>query len=711
MPIVVWMWWRNSSSAARIRRWRGEWRSGLHRFRVVCGVVAVGAALVSAASAPAHAASPAPKTSPAVAKNLLAGNNAVFSTGIGTWTNFSNATLQWAPTSGEGGSGALAVTANGPNMAVASGSFGAGGLTFASAGQIYSGSIAAESPGGPQSMQPVLSFYTAAGSVISAVFGPDTTVGASQWAPLSPALAIAPQNTAYVQLGVVVYAGAGSTAVFDDAWVEQAGMATTPAVVGPLATLGNQIVQSNGKPLTLRGVVLNGLEDDPSSPAVTQRAVLQAKTWGASIVRLPLGEQFWLPSNCDYAPGYAATVSQVVNWITSLGMVALLDLHYNTVNGCETGTPHNMADEAQAPTFWSQVAAQFASNPLVAFDLYNEPHDISDAVWLNGGPTTDSYPPSETYLAAGMQQLYNTVRATGANNLVFISGNNWANTVPSQLVQGQNIVYAAHVYDCLTVTACQANLPADYDPSPILSHWVTLSSSIPVMVTEFGWPSEDSGTFDANVISYAASRGWGWIAFAWEDTQYPSGWDVNAGFPSSGPVEPAPLGIPVLCAFVAASSGVSPCTAPSFSTSSASTTQNSPSKTTSALIPSDGSNLTGTGLRSTTVGVLGPGLAGGSSGSCKSSCGSGGGSGSGPRLERAGTGRPLNGTAASPSGLSVTCILAGLVAVLAVTSRRGRRLARSTVVPLWVRVRTASRWLTGGGQGATGLGDVGALPG
>jgi hypothetical protein len=50
--------------------------------------------------------------------------------------------------------------------------------------------------------------------------------------------------------------------------------------------------------------------------------------------------------------------------------------------------------------------------------------------------------------AAGMQQLYDAIRGQGALNLVFVSGNDWASTPPpaSSLVQGFNLVYAAHEY-------------------------------------------------------------------------------------------------------------------------------------------------------------------------------------------------------------------------------------------------------------------------
>jgi hypothetical protein len=468
-------------------------------------------------------------------------------------------------------------------MGVLSGSASNGGLTPAVPGAVYSGSARAEMPAGTQQVEPILAFYDSSGKVITGSFGGLSSVGPTGWTQLAPAVGVAPAGTASVALGLIDYGAiSGMSIVFDNAWIEQSA-AATHSVAGPLHTSGNQILDANSAPVTLRGVVLYGLEQASTLWQVTQQAVIEAKAWGANFVRLPLGEQLWLSSNCDYSPTYHAMVSQVVNWITSLGMVALLDLHFNTVNGCEAGAPHNMADAAQAPTFWQQVASQFSSNPLVAFDLYNEPHDISDSVWLNGGQTTDIFGPLETYQAAGMQQLYDAVRSTGAQNLVFISGNNWASTVPANLVRGTNIVYGAHAYTCPdnAPPACLNLNPSD--PSPILNNWLGLSASTPVMVTEFGWPSQSDGTYNSNVISYAESKGWGWAAFAFEDTQNSTKWDLTAGWFNGLTAEPAPSGMPVLCGLVAPSAGYSPCTPPTFSSTSTTTTSSSSTTSTTAL--------------------------------------------------------------------------------------------------------------------------------
>jgi hypothetical protein len=437
------------------------------------------------------------------------------------------------------------------------------GATHVAPGNLFAASASVEAVGVSQSVETILAFYNSSGQGINAVFGPATTEPPGGWATPTAVSGVAPTNAASVVFAIEVQSDTtGEITYVDDAWITTSPSGSAP-VSGPLHTSGNQILDANGNPVLFHGVNLNGLEASAAASGVTYDAVEQAKAWGANFVRVPLGEQFWLSSNCDYVPSYASTVDQVVNWITSLGMVAMLDLHFNTVGGCEAGSQHDMADEAQAPTFWSQVAARYASNPLVAFDLYNEPHDISDAVWLNGGTVTDVDSPNQKYIAAGMQQLYDTVRATGATNLVFISGNNWANTVPATLVAGTtNVVYAVHAYTCPDSAPPNCSSSSPYDPSPILDNFLALSSSMPVMVTEFGWPSKYDGTYIANVISFAQSHGWGWSAFTFDEDQYSTNWDLADSWLVDGTAEPAPSGMPVLCGLEADNQSVPLCTAP-----------------------------------------------------------------------------------------------------------------------------------------------------
>ena len=526
------------------------------RVKYILVVGAAAAVVVAGAltSGPAHAQTSS-HTSTAAATtgpNLLTGNQATFSGTTGGWVG-SNAVL----TPGLIGP-ALQVTASALSWVSAWSALPPSGTpTPATPGTKYTGDANVEVNLPSPSIGDGLVFFNSAGTMLTAVWGQAVIPTSSTWTTLPQVAATAPSSTAYVAFGVISW-----TALMGQDFLLQSpalraitAPAVAPSVVGPLHTSGNQIIQANGQPVTLRGVVMPGLEQSGTlaGTGVSKQAVVEAKAWGANFVRVPLGEQFWLSSNCNYVPSYISTVDQVVKWITSLGMVALLDLHTNTVDGCEAGGPHNMADEAQAPTFWSEVASRYGDptspeyNPLVAFDLYNEPHNISDAVWLNGGETTDSYG-RQTYEAAGMQQLYNAVRAAGSKNLVFLSGTNWANTPPSSLVKGDNIVYAVHYYTCESDLPPACTSPDPYDPAQDLSKWVSLSATQPIVVTEFGWPSQGSGTYDLNVIEYAASHGWGWSAFAWEDRQYPTQWDLTLSWLGDGTAEPSASGTPVFLA-------------------------------------------------------------------------------------------------------------------------------------------------------------------
>ncbi len=194
--------------------------------------------------------------------------------------------------------------------------------------------------------------------------------------------------------------------------------------------------------------------------------------WGLNVVRISLTDSYWLSDDTADGCGqpYIAEIDTLVNMVTAEGMIADLDLHYgidgyspattspadlpcvaNTSAGqgsiTEAGQPTllPMAD-AYAPAFWSDVSERYGDpsstyyNPLVMFDLYNEP-DLTrythiengvDAVqlWQNGGYvlSNDSnvYGSGYYYQAAGMDQLYEAVRNPAAgvtvDSPVIVSG-------------------------------------------------------------------------------------------------------------------------------------------------------------------------------------------------------------------------------------------------------------------------------------------------
>jgi hypothetical protein len=481
--------------------------------------------------------------------NLLGGSPSSFNGTTGSWIGLGG-NVTWVRSPATTAAGALeASAASAQAMWMWSGSSQSGGLVRAAPGTVYRATASVQSTGVPVLVQPVVGFFDAAGSYLASVWGQGSPVGAGSWTPLAPALGIAPAGTSFVALGLLVYSNTPGPAVF----MERPALTATAApgatrVVGPLRVAGNRVVQSNGAPVVLRGTELYGLDSSASPSTVSATAVAAAWSWGANMMRVALGEQLWLGSSCHYDPGYASAVDRAVQSITQMGMVALLELQDSSLgSGCPPGGPHDMADDPGSTQFWSQVAARYGSNPLVAFDVYNEPHDISDAVWLNGGQATEGL--GTTYQAAGMQQLVTAVRATGAQNLIVVSGNNWGNTVPATLVAGTNVVYSVHAYTCPGAAPPACTDPTPTDPSRLLGQWVGVGASFPVMVGEFGWPSTADGTYVRNVIAFATAHGWGWNAFAWVANPP---WGLLASTPATGPYEPSPSGMPVLAALTGA---------------------------------------------------------------------------------------------------------------------------------------------------------------
>ncbi len=267
---------------------------------------------------------------------------------------------------------------------------------------------------------------------------------------------------------------------------------------------------ADGRAYLFHGVNRPSLEYSRSGDHLSAHDFLVMASWGANVVRMGLNQDFWLASSPQFDPNYANVVDSAVAWAEAAGMDVILDLHWSDqgiLGSCKTtDCKQEMADDNSVP-FWAQVAARYRNDGRVLFELYNEPHDVSWDVWKSGGVV------GAGFHAVGMQQLYDTVRGTGANNLVVIGGLDWAydlSGVPANRIDGYNIVYATHPYN----TAQRQ--PATWDSS-----WGFLTATDPVIATEFGNLNDPSCTNDyaSAVIQYADAHQAGWTAWGW----YPGG--------------------------------------------------------------------------------------------------------------------------------------------------------------------------------------------
>ena len=257
-----------------------------------------------------------------------------------------------------------------------------------------------------------------------------------------------------------------------------------------LRVKGNQVLNSKNQPVLLRGVNAACLEWTCDCNGMILETVRVAiDDWNVNIIRLPLSQDRWFgkaPEQNDLGVAYRALVKEVVDLCSSKGCYILLDLHWSDVNewGQNIGQ-HSMPDR-NSIIFWKDFAPIYANNPAVLFDLYNEPHDVSWDVWLNGGMITDrpNRPglAAKKYEAVGMQEMLDTVRATGAKNVVVAGGLEWAYDFNGILdgrqlkdPKGNGVIYANHAYD---------------NKQQSVFTWIAsmeeATAKFPVIVSEFG---------------------------------------------------------------------------------------------------------------------------------------------------------------------------------------------------------------------------------
>jgi endoglucanase len=319
---------------------------------------------------------------------------------------------------------------------------------------------------------------------------------------------------------------------------------------------GNHLIDAKGAVLQLRGVDVSGLEFAPidGSPQPDgwggQKPNLTAiKAWKVNALRIPLNEASYLgymtfntdgsQHNPDPMGNYKQVVQQIVTDATAQGMYVILDLHKNapkgTVNGTlmqvapESATQNQMADADNSVAFWTAIATAFKGNPNVIFDLFNEPYfdnvvapagisgtGVAWSILLNGGTNklfyADNTTFSQNWTSAGMQDMLDAVRATGATNVVMTAGVSWAQDT-SQWVQ-----YAPS--DPLHQLACSwhaypggGGLPG-FGQSNYTWAEAILASGYPIIIGETG-DSASNATFLPNLLPWADSNNVSVLAWTW----------------------------------------------------------------------------------------------------------------------------------------------------------------------------------------------------
>ncbi|MDF3057623.1 MAG: glycoside hydrolase family 5 [Rariglobus sp.] len=238
-----------------------------------------------------------------------------------------------------------------------------------------------------------------------------------------------------------------------------------PGVGAPpeLRVQGNRLVTvKGGKEVWLQGVNVPSLEWSVKGERILKSVGIAIDEWKANVIRLPVKAEHWFGKGTkhnvqnDGGAAYRDLIDQAVALAASKGAYLVLDLH------------HYRAPRPEYLEFWTDAATRYKNHPAVLFDLLNEPHGTTWEIWRDGGfleekkkdGDEDTFlTPEEKlhnkrgYVSPGMQKMLDTVRATGAKNIVVIGGLDYAYDL-SGIVNGfaltdksgNGIMYASHVY-------------------------------------------------------------------------------------------------------------------------------------------------------------------------------------------------------------------------------------------------------------------------
>ena len=137
-------------------------------------------------------------------------------------------------------------------------------------------------------------------------------------------------------------------------------------------------------------------------------------SWKANVVRVALDQDFWLSGSPHFSSGYSAAVDPQVQWAEAAGMDVILDPHWS--DRATLGNYARPAAHGRRPL--GHLLAR-GRRPLPAMGASSSSSTTSPTTCLGGLAVRRGGP---RVTVAGMQQLYDAVRAAGAENLVIIGG-------------------------------------------------------------------------------------------------------------------------------------------------------------------------------------------------------------------------------------------------------------------------------------------------
>ena len=279
---------------------------------------------------------------------------------------------------------------------------------------------------------------------------------------------------------------------------------------GWLSVRGPELVDEDGRPVTLRGVSLHGTQWFPPKPGWTVPSMV--RMFGLSAVRVPAYVHAYSPRKSgEYWGGYLADperitrrVQEVVDDAIAAGVYVLIDWHTQSDPGEHV---------EQAAAFFARMAARYGRYPNVIYEIANEPAGV-------GWPQIARY----------AERIIPVIRAEAPESVIVVGTPAFSKDTLAPLgapLPYEDLLYALHFYAgghsldevrSRTTYVRNAGLPL------FVSEWAP--SDVMMQVTDY--------EAAADWVDYLEAQGISWVAWSLGNKAEPASL-LRPEAPLSGP--------------------------------------------------------------------------------------------------------------------------------------------------------------------------------
>ncbi len=244
-----------------------------------------------------------------------------------------------------------------------------------------------------------------------------------------------------------------------------------------LRIIGNKLVDPKNNEVTLRGVAIMNIWDIRYLDAkyYNGETIKWFKdNWGINLLRVGIQCGFYgdgsSPDNWNWIEPYVdeqiSLLDRVIKDGEQYGVYILVDWH-------AFGDLSDPSLHDRTIRFWKWFANRYKESPVVLYEIFNEPHDISWSEWK-----------------VQATEVVDTIRAIDPDSVIFVAGLDWGydlSQVKEDPIERENIAYITHPYP-------------DKENAKTREQWEKyfgyLADTYPIIASEFQFPIDGVGDYE-----------------------------------------------------------------------------------------------------------------------------------------------------------------------------------------------------------------------